>query len=53
MTAPNDPSIIWQQLVITPEPENPIMAKLLAAPQMPRQIFLPYQACELGRFTDC
>lgn len=53
MSTPNDPSIIWQQLVITPGPENPIMAKLFAVPQMPRQLFLPFQACELGRFADC
>lgn len=53
MTAPNDPSIIWQQLVITSQPENPIMAKLLAVPRMPPQIFLPFQACDLGHFADC
>jgi hypothetical protein len=52
-SAPNDPSIIWHQLTVASAPENPATAKLLAVPQMPQQIFLPYQACALGRFADC
>jgi hypothetical protein len=53
MSAPNDPSIIWHQLIIAPKPENPSLAKLLSVPQAPSRIFLPYQACGLGRFADC
>jgi hypothetical protein len=53
MSAPNDPSIIWRQLMIADKPEKSSMAKLLAVPHAPSQIFLPYQACGLSRYADC
>jgi hypothetical protein len=53
MTNPSDPSIIWHQLAVAQGPQNPALARLLANPDLPSQIMLPYQACELGHFADC